>query len=442
MKTRHLMKRIQFFALALAAPMGCGEDAVVAESGPRLAITVAPLDLPTLDDACYDVTVYNAAVPASGEVVWSKSDICARQYGDGEGSVTYVGTCDASGVNGQRENSVRLVLTDLCVGGDCATPRPGATSLAADSYANPCPAPGGCVMARTCSENADTQVVFNLTVLRSANQGFFDIAVSFEDIFCSAKFDCEGPDGGPIELLHDPATGRRSTTAVLGFACTSGAGSQTWLYMNDATITCYDAGGSVVSTTAIDPSGEPGNLGPRGSLVYQSAVYRGSEALAPYEKCYWNMAYGIRESQLAASGGKCVFSLRATAADKAWQNNETPAETKYPVIVYEVELNPGSGLSCGKHGVNEPESEVRTEYTTLAGERFTHFVACDDPLTAGGTPGRTLCDGQVSGVDELVSFTVTNGSLVARAGSLESPAYPLPPEHGLGGCCLDPCCSP
>jgi hypothetical protein len=436
------MKPLHLLALLTAASTGCSEEALVAKTEPRLAITVAPLDLPSLDDACYDVTVYNAALPANGDVVWSKSDICAQRYGDGEGSVTYVGTCDASGLNGQRDNSVRLVLTDLCSGGACEQPGPGATSLDAASYANPCPAPGGCVLTRTCRENADTQVVFNLTVLRGANQGFFDVAVNFEDIFCSAKFDCESPSGGPIELLHDPATGRRSTTAVLGFACTSGAGSETWLYMNDVTITCHDAGGAVVSTTAIDPSGAPGNLGPRGSLVYQSAVYRGSEALVPYEKCYWNMAFGIRENQLAASGGKCVLSVRATAADKALTNNQTPADTRYPVIAYEVELNPEGGLSCGKHGVNEPGSEVQTEYTALTGETFTHFVACDDPLTAGGTPGRTLCDGQVSGVDELVSFTVTEGSLVARAGSLESPAYPLPPEHGLGGCCLDPCCSP
>jgi hypothetical protein len=427
------------FTASLASACGEAKEPTVASSGTRLAITVAPLDLPRLDDACYDLTVYNAAQPANGQVVWSKQGICASQYGDAQASIAYVGSCDASGPGGQRDNSVRLVLTDLCEGGACVVPGPGPTSLAASSYANPCPAPGGCVLSRPCRENQDTPVVFNLTVLRSANQGFFDIAVNFEDIFCSAKFDCEGPNG-KLQLLHDPATNQRATTVVLGFACTSGANQETWLYMNDVVVTCRDrVTNAVTSVTSIDPSEGPGNMGDNGPLFFQTASYRGPEALEPYEKCYWNLALGVRESQL---NDACTLSVRATAADRALTNDRTPTDTVYPVIDWSIALNsvPGA-IDCGKHAVNAPGSDVTTSYTPLTGEAFTHFVACDDPQTAGGNPGRKLCDGVVPGLNAVTSMTFNDGVLTAAVGALSSPGYTLPEGYRMGGCCLDPCCS-
>lgn len=122
--------------LALAACGGAQE----APQGPRLAIEVAPLELAGIDDACYTLTVF--ADPAStGDVVWSEARVCADRYGDRRGSISYVGPCDASG-DGQ--NLVRLVVEDLCSGGPCAATTPGPTSLPADAWRNPCPAPEGC----------------------------------------------------------------------------------------------------------------------------------------------------------------------------------------------------------------------------------------------------------------------------------------------------------
>ncbi|MFO0747378.1 MAG: hypothetical protein U1F43_17175 [Myxococcota bacterium] len=425
-------------ATLLAAP-ACGSDRTGADDGgAHLRIAVSPLSLPGLSDACYDLAVFNARDPSAGQTVWSKTGICADRYGDHAGSVSYVGSCDASGPGGQRDTAVRLVLTDLCSGGPCVVPGPGPTSLASASYENPCPAPDGCVIVEPCKENADTPVTFDLVVLRGANQGFFDVVVSFEDIFCSAKLDCAG-ENGPIKLLHNPTSGEPDTTVVLGFACTSGAGKETWLYMNDVEITCYDAGGAVASTVGIDPSEGPGNMGGHGSLLFQTASYRGSEALAPYEKCYWNLAFGVNQ---AALGPRCRLSVRATAADHELSGRHTPDGAVYPVIDWSVDLNTAAGaLSCGKQSVNAEGSHVTTDYTAASGEAFDHFVACDDPGTAGGTPGRFLCDGQVAGVDELATFTVTDGKLVADVGGVQSGAYSLPPDTGLGGCCYDPCCS-
>ncbi len=428
------MKTYAFVIVGLALG-ACGESG---EGGAKLSIAVAPLDLPRLTDACYDLAVFNAATPAEGDLVWEKADICASRYGDSQASIAYVGTCDASGEGGQRDASVRLVLTDLCNGGDCVVPGPGGTSLDPDAWQNPCPAPDGCVVSERCRENADTPVVFNLTVLRSANQGFFDVAVNFSDVFCSAKLDCVGDDGNDIDLLHDPATGERDATVVLGFACTAGADQDTYLYMSDATITCYDASNAVVSVTTVDPSEGPGNMGTNGAVLFESASYRGSEQLEPYDKCYWNMAFGVRESQLT---DHCVLSLRATASDTQLTNDRTPGDTIYPVIDWSVTLNTTPGnLSCGKHAVNADGSQVQTAYTAPTGEGFAHFVACEDPSEAGGSPGRRVCEGSIAGVNELVTFTANNGSLVANVGGVESPPYPLPSGFGLGDCCLDPCC--
>jgi len=50
-------------------------------------------------------------------------------------------------------------------------------------------------------------------VVRAANQGFFDVAVSFDDIFCAAKFDCENADHTPLELLFDAQATTPCTTS-------------------------------------------------------------------------------------------------------------------------------------------------------------------------------------------------------------------------------------
>jgi len=440
MKTTRLITPWTLIALApsLAA---CGSQ--TPDTGPtagsKLAIAVAPLSLPRLDDACYELYVFNAADPDAGQLVWSQDGLCADRYGDGAGALAFVGSCDASGAGGERPASVRLVLTDLCTGGSCVLPAPGPTSIPTADFDNPCPAPEGCVVETTCRANADTQVKFDLVVIRAANQGFFDVAVDFEDIFCSAKFDCENETGGAIKLLHNPATNQRDTTAVMGFACTTGKDQETWLYMNDVKVTCYDTSNSIVSETYIDPLGGPGNMGARGPLFFQTAAYLGNEAFVPYEKCYWNLAFGVRESALT---NRCVLTVRATAADEELPGDHTRVGKIYPVIDWTIDLNsiPGK-LDCGKHAVNELGSGVTTEYTTTAGEGFRRFIPCDNPTNGGGSPGRTLCEGHVDGVTGLTAFTQEGRFMSATVAGVDSIEYPLPADRNLGGCCFDVCCT-
>jgi hypothetical protein len=226
---------------------GCAE---LADHGPgeRLVISVAPIDLPGLTDACYSLAVLNAdpGVAAFGEpaasLVWQQADLaagalCSTNYGNGAGGdISFVGTCDAS----SNLNWVQLSLDTLSTANGQLVEGQGT----GDGFQNPCPDSAPCVVAADCNANEDTPVTFNVTILRSANQGFFDVAVNFEDIFCSAKLDCVDA------LLHND-DGDRAETAVMAFACTSGQGEATWMYMSDITISCTGDGG----TGPIDPAG-------------------------------------------------------------------------------------------------------------------------------------------------------------------------------------------
>lgn len=371
---------IRLMPLALIALVpACGEADRVAQGSP-LSIAIAPLTLAGLTDACYDLTVTNGP-NGQGDTVWQRSGVCTTQFGDGAGDVTYIGTCDA-GPDG-RVNSVSLALTDLWTAGDHLS-APGGY-LDRSTYQNPCGSESNndgapaCVLEVPCFENRDALVEFNLTLLRSANQGFFDIAVSFEDIFCSAKFDC----GEPTMDLLFAADGQRHDTAVLAFACTAGPGGDaTHLYMDDLVIACD---GEVVAT--LDPSvDDPDDSGPGNQLaapggvedpdadvLFQWAVYQGTESIGvnaqpPFDKAYWNVAVGFDVDDFA--GRSCTLRTSATAAAGPLGDSNpgtTPAGTVYPRIVWDIALN-GAGaaqLTCGSNALNaSPGGPVRTDYVS------------------------------------------------------------------------------
>jgi len=134
-----------------------------------------------------------------------------------------------------------------------------AESPADPDFVNPCDYLAPCVLELACSENQDTAVTFNLTVMRDADQGFFDVAVNFEDIFCSAKVDScyseAGEDPGFIELLFDE-NGDRVETAVMATACSAGTDdANTVMWMSHIEVACN--GGAVKFT--IDPTGDNSN---------------------------------------------------------------------------------------------------------------------------------------------------------------------------------------
>ncbi len=254
------MRAPNLLFLAVALPSAAclespGPTTETAPQGPSIEVKVAPLTLPGLGDACYDVEVRNGAE----DIVWARGDfaldhpadpttLCARQFGNASGGdISYVGPCDAD----SPAHTVHLAVDTLY----------DATNQPLADWQNPCPGIAPCKLNVTCQENADTPVSFNLTIMRAAQQGFFDVAVNFDAIFCSAKVDCTYDDAGnePIELLHDPATGERTQTAVIGLACSAGPGSDvdTAILMNDIRVYCGDVapvmfGGSTIQTCEDD----------------------------------------------------------------------------------------------------------------------------------------------------------------------------------------------
>ena len=245
---------------------------------PGLEISTAALTLDGVTEACYDLAVHAGPNTAS-PLVWSREGVCASRFGDGVGAISYVGPCDAS----TPAHTVQLVLATLYAGAALDDQ----TTSSDPDFINPCPAPNGCTLPATCAPNTDTPVRFDLTLMRPAGQGFFDIAVDLDDVFCSAKADCASSTG-PLELLHNPRlTGApRDQTLVMGLTCTAGPDTDTRIHWLDATIVCggvtYDLlAGMVDNTAGLQGPIEPSGIG-TSSLVFEHAYYLGEQAHIPY----------------------------------------------------------------------------------------------------------------------------------------------------------------
>jgi hypothetical protein len=338
---------------------------------PRIQISVAALSLPGVGELCYDLRTTNGPA-GSGQTVWvagaplvdgDADALCTSSFGNGSGGdLTFVGTCDATPVNPGdpgRTNSVTVwvdKLTDT-TGTPIAPNGP-------DGWQDPCPS--GCTLETLCQENTDAKVEFNLTILRQANQGFFDIGVNFDDIFCSAKVDCRDGQGEPLKLLFN--AGQRDTTVVSALACTAGPGVdiRTFLYRAPLVLTC-DAGS--VTLPAVTSKGNvyaPSNPDPNlADVVWQYANFLGEEALScagsPCNKLYWNVAIGLDPTI-----DNCILTTRMSAArDGTFAGLSTPAATTYPYIDVNVRLTDASGLACNKHPLNGDGSGVSTRYTPI-----------------------------------------------------------------------------
>ena len=364
-------------ALAGVAAGACSDKAFDPDVGPGITIEVAALELPGVSDACYNLSVTNAL----GQPVWSRSTICASSYGAGA-DISYVAPCDATpGIGGATAtNTVTLTIASL------SGPQGAITD-----YVDPCAAPHnplGCQLPVVCRENADAPVTFNLTLMRRANQGFFDVAVNFDDIFCSAKVDCEDADGDALQLVHDPASAQRVDSVVLGFACTSG-GSQsspatsTHLYRNPIEVVCPG------QTAVVDPSTGPGNLynsgSPAPAPLVQAMVFEGTEALQngatndPAGKLYWNVALGLDTSWIRAqpASSTCVLRTSMTASEGPLTEGSVAPGIAYPVIRVEVPLwttGPTGARICSRHPLDGAPAGVETGFTRLDSTQPTRFA--------------------------------------------------------------------
>jgi len=214
--------------------------------------------------------------------------------------------------------------------------------------------------------------------MRGADHGFFDVAVTFDYIFCTAKLDCDAGD-----ILHD-ASGERADTIVLGFACavTESGDARTVLYLDDLALDCTSP-----SALEFDPdlmvrvAGEPGNQCEAGQVgacaavdelgafdaddvLFQVAIHRDVELLAGGggvggEHVYWNTSLGVHRPAI----GQCRLRARGTAApfegNAAVSNGVIAAGAVYPYIQWDVPLG-----ACGSEALSpDPDALVRVMYS-------------------------------------------------------------------------------
>ena len=379
--------------LALAVG-GCADDASRAPpASGDLAVRVSPLSLPGIAVACYDVAVKNDV----GEIVWSEGDptvsyangdlrsLCSDRYGNGAGGdIAYVGPCDAMDNNndGKATGSVTLWIDGLydAAGVDLA------------DWVNPCPA--GCTLQAECRENSDVSVGFSLAIMRQAHQGFFDLMIFLEDVFCAAKVDNCGTDGSLMTLLLDD--GVPMPTAIVAFACSTGKPGGQVIYATDIALECDSPAGSA----ALDISVAEGPHDYPGKVVFAYNVDRGTQnyicdfddptctcdpVAGDCQTLFWNTVIGIRPGD-ESKNCRIVAAFSAAHGDAAFLESPlgfvSPALTTYPYVTIDVPITDADGQTlCTINPLNGPGSGVGTIYT---------------PLSLAGVPFCSAYDGDVA----------------------------------------------
>lgn len=372
------MTRPQLLTLTLATSLAACSDDATAPADPTLTVTIAA-PAAAFQKVCYDLRVTNGKA-GTGEVVWARGTpglnggtadadaVCSDAFGF-DGEVTYVGTCDASegGAEG-REGSVTLWVDGLYDEAGAYLDPDGAAR-----WDDPCPE--GCAIDFRCASEADAAVRFDPMITQAAGDGFFDIAVAFADLFCTARLACEGGADSGREPLVDPATGQPGPTVFVELACTGDAGDSRdlALAMTPVTIACGE------SVTELDPSVGPGAAwaGPSADpnptdAVWQLAAYRARQELAcdagPCDALHWDLAIGLDPR------AECTIELGATSSAKdAMTDGQTPAATTYPWIEIRGAVSRAGALSCGVQELDAEGSAVQTRHTSATSPKtFCH----------------------------------------------------------------------
>lgn len=421
---------VPFVALALL-----GACTGTTDPGAELTVTVAPLQLAGIADVEYHLRVDNAL----GDIVWDQPNLLSTRYGDGRGALTYIGPCDASA--DANPHTVSLWITDV-------TDTDGHVLSSPDEWKNPTREPNGndpgVAIQRSdvvCAENADVRVDFDLTVMRAAGQGFFDVAVNFEDVFCAAKMDCIP------EMLHDPARAGtpRGPTVVLGFACTSGtaqgAPEPTHLYLSDLLLRCDKPGSPVESFETrlpVDAVVSDGNQGAVARGVFQWARYQDQEEFQAIDKCFWNFAVGLDTSALA--GFECDLVANGTASARPLVANLLP-DAVHPYLSWDVQVLGSGGALCEPNALDAIGSGVSSEYhhPNIADDILpfsAHYLCGDEP-----TAPPLACVPAVGEAPALQVAPRGTSGLDVSGGGAPVP-FTLPPGWALGSACsADTCCN-
>ncbi len=379
--------------------------------GTGIAVAVAPLDLNGVNDACYSFEVMNgldqrvvargsAQDPSGNSVAGQFGDggpsgltgreanpLCSSRFGDNGGGISYVAPCDAS--PGAQNHTVRLWVNAVCEAGSLDGNVPCVPMY---GYQNPC-GNAGCVVSTTCVEDSDVPVQFNFTIMASAKQGFFDIAVRFDEVFCSAKVDTCYADGSPIKLLFDDS-GNEQQTAVAAIACTAGTEDLTTrLFHTTFKAKCED-GDYVLPLADLAQEGNIELDGP-GTATLNGAVYFGTEAIkngvgsnaTSANKVFTNVAFVLPDTD------SCEIQWLVVPTDNdACPVSENGSAGRYRQVAgvgFKVAVQKGQ---CKNAKLDQSGKEVATAYLEFTGvapytSRLNEGLQEIDPAGCSGSGG-------------------------------------------------------
>lgn len=404
--------------------MGCAGPKVPVTTDASISVLVAPIDLPLASDVCYALSVFGTAEIEdmnATSLIWTQPNLCASDFGT-DGGIRFTGVCDAqaggsdedgSALDPDHNNTVMLVLNDIYTGG--AWDGDGVALTPSRDYINPCPEVGdgqdnGCILKVPCTANQDEKVLFNLTVMRDAQLGFFDTVVKFQDVFCAAKLDCVEDDNTTLTYLYDPnaTPPGDGPTVVLGFACLGGDGEAVHMYLDDLLVTCSTGSGETYTATrtaTVDPTGGPGNLASphlsqSGSpaVLFGAAVNTGEGFQGAQ---FWNVLLGLNLPGQA--GETCTLTTTGTVSEAALDDNTTPANTRYPFIDWTVDLTEDGNRTCTRHPLNGDDGGVETLYTPFDSPE--HF---DHALTFASNTAGDFCGGTGTASDPYLICTLAD----------------------------------
>lgn len=362
---------LRVLALASLPAFGACADTGAPTVTTGFEVTVAPLELVGIGDACYRIQIAGAS-----STVVDLPEVCASDYGNSTGGdITYIAPCDASldadtdAGDGSEPGVQNLVTVWPTLFDD--------EGVALTDWENPCntdddAAIEGCVLEMTCKENADTLVEFNFTIMRDAQQGFFDVAVNFEDIFCSAKLDsCYDVVPGATTYSTQDFTYNEGTVTATQY--TSAGGKSVYIYWTGTQWAVFEVPGGFMQL--LDGAGPT----LPGEITIGQAVYTLVQTTGPSTGTPMNLLFGTNGREhtavaaLACTAGKdstgtslimagplvkCANGISFTLdLENALPGNNTATWTlegttktlEYAVYSGEEDLNCGTGVgSCQK----------------------------------------------------------------------------------------------
>ncbi len=400
------MKRYRRLTLAAGAvalgSFACGEGStpVVGTDGAGITIAVAPLDGSGIGVACFDLqvttelgTLWEKGDPAINYLDSDDDTICSDDHGNaGGGSIRWVGSCDAQDAadtdpNGRAgvQNSVTLWFDGIY--------NEAKTAETAGVY-DPC-GTAGCTLEFDCIANTDTLAEFNFTVIRDAENGFFDIAVRFDNIYCASKYDDCYSNNQDITLFSDDDGDHK--TGVYALACTAPFGKEVDLHYGNLAVVCSGV------TFPIDPTvsarTEAASV-PAGHLltydVYrdQTTVNCDDDTVDPpvtgnCNGLFWNISFDLTD--LEALGG-CTLAFSATATNGTGSfvsGLPTNPGATYPYI--DVDATITGGDACQQNPLNGDGSAVVTNYHGDFGLAAVAMCFTYDGSAVSGT-GNAACN--------------------------------------------------